>query len=391
MTKKTFIEGDIIGRYVIDEFGGTNNKNESFWWVTQNGEPKCIPEKKLRAELARAEWTPEKIRKLSSRAYTELCQEIGEDAIEEIMGASGKKSDAPPALKQYEITAKWWEVHPQIPKTKKNVELFDKTLAELSNPTFTSSDFDRVFEELFPQLELSPRKAGIEGFGEAVTGATAIQKFTSAQLQQLQKSFPVKVPVDFAELSQDEIMVEVAKNTTADGFLEYTKTVDTEKGIEQPVPFLLQADREKTWRDFFQNHPDVSPTDELKQKLLGLLKPGSVLNPGVPAQPGSPLNPGETDFLPVQIHFLENALAFLIEADDPSVTQQESNTYQYGKTRLVVNEPRPKAPIPAFDDSPITVTLTEINKMSAKEYGEKSLNPRFREAVDALQQKIGAR
>jgi hypothetical protein len=378
MTKKTFIEGDIIGRFTIDEFAGTNTKSEPVWWVTENGAPKMISEKKLRAELAKADWTPAKIRQLSSKAYSELCKEIGEDAVEEIMGGSGKKSDAPPIATRREITSKWWEAHRQIPKTRINVELFDKFLEKLANPTYTSTDFDRAFEDLFPQLELNPREVGIEGFGEAITGATAIQKFTAAQLQQLQKAFPVKVPVDFSKLSQDEILQEVARSTTADGFLAYTKEVDKEKGIEQPVPALLQADREKTWRDFFQIHADISPTDELKQKLLDLLKPNSSINPN-------------NDALAVQIHFLENALAFLIEEGDSSVTKQESNTYQYGKTLLVVNEPRPKTPLPAYDDSPVTVTLAEIDKMSAKEYGEKSLNPRFREAVDALQQKIAAR
>jgi hypothetical protein len=371
MTKKLFNENDIIGRYVIDEFGGTDPQGGPLWWVTENGQPKLIKEKKLRAELAKADWTPAKIRKLSSKAYTELCNEIGDDAIEEIMGTSGKKSDAPPISKQREISTKWFEWHPQIPMTRKNVDLFDQALAELPNPTFTSADFDLVFaEKIFETLELNPTKAGISGFGEAVTGETAIQKFTAAQLQQLQTAFPVKVSVDFTKLSENEIMEEVAKTTTAKGFIEYTREVDAEKGIEQPVPPLVQADRERTWRNFFQLHPDISPTDDLKEKLLEVLAPQK---------------------LPVQTQYLEMALTSLVEADDPSVTKQESSTYQYGRARLVLNEPRSKTPIPAFDDSPVTVTLAEINKMSAKEYGEKSLNPRFREAIDALTQKVASR
>jgi len=369
MTKAIFTEGDQIGPFLIDEFAGVQQKtNEPFWWVTENGAPKMVSEKKLRAELAKADWTPAKIRALSSKAYNELCKELGDDIIDKIMGTSGKKSDAPPLARQYEIATKWWEVHPQIPKTKANIELFDKALAELSNPTFTSGDFDRAFDELFPQLELNPRKAGIEGFGEAVIGTSAIRKFTAVQLQQLQKAFPVEVPVDFSKLSQDEIMNEVAKGLSADGFLAYAREVDKEKGVAQPASPLVRLDWERAWKNFFELNLDISPTDELKNKLLEVLA---------------------KEKWPLQTQYLTMALNSLIETDDPSVTIQQSNVYRHAGGQLVLNEPRPKTPVPAYDDSPITVTLAEINAMNSAEYGRKSLNPAFRLAVENLMAKVG--
>ncbi len=371
MTKATFNEGDIIGKFVIDEFGGTDPKGESLWWVTENDQPKLIKENTLRGELAKADWSPTKIRALSAKAYTELCQELGDETINEIMGTSGKKSDAPLIAAQREIATKWFQWHPQIPVTKKNTDLFDEALAELPNPTFTSADFDLVFtEKIFEKLQLNPTRAGISGFGEAITGETAIQKFTAAQLQRLQQAFPVKTSVDFNKLSKDEILKEVAKTTTADGFLAYTKEVDKEKGIEQPVSPLVRADWERAWSNFFQLHLDLSPTDEIKAKLLEVLTKNQ---------------------WPVQTQYLEMALDSLLKAGDKNVTTQESSTYQYGRARLVVNEPRPKIPVPTFDPTvPVSVSIEEINKMDAKTYATKILNPQFRKAVDELYVRIGS-
>ena len=362
--KKTFETGDMIGRYVIDEFAGTNNKREPAWWVTENGEPKIVTEKKLRAEIAHSEWTPEKIRKLSARAYDELRREIGEDTIDEILGTTQTKQtvEKPPAQRQYEICAKWFEAHPQIPQTKTNVRLFDQFLGELANPTFTSRDFDLAFEELFPQLELNPTKAGIEGFGDAIRGETANKKFTAAQIQQLQKAFSVKVPVDFSKLSENEILAEVAKTTTADGFIQYTREVDREKGVAAPLPPAVQADLDRSWRNFFQLHPEISPTDEIKAKLWDVLTKNG---------------------LPVQTQYLSMALDSLLEAGDPSVTKQESGVYKAGRSQWVVNEPRPKSPS-LVDNSPVTVTIAEINALDAKTYGERLKNPQFVAAVEAL-------
>jgi hypothetical protein len=367
MTKKTFIEGDQIGPYRIDEFAGSNNRGELVWWVTQNGQPKIITEKKLRAVMAKADWSPEKIRQLSSKAYTELCKEIGEETVEEIVSASAKKSDAPPLARQYEIAAKWWEMHPQIARTRANVELFDSHLAKMPNPTFTSKDLDIAFSELFFDLELNPKAAGIDGHGEGIRGR-ALDRLSSAQLQQLQKAFPVPVPVDFNKLSEDEILKEIAKTTTADGFLEYTKQVDAETGVEQPVSPLVRLDWDRAWKNFFELNLDISPTDELKNKLLKVLA---------------------TQKWPLQTQYLTMALNSLIEAGDPSVTKQQSNVYRHAGGQLVLNEPRPKTPLPVYDDSPVTVTLAEINAMNSAEYGRKSLNPEFRKAVDALMQKVG--
>ncbi len=57
MTKKIFELGDQIGRYTIDEFGGTK-EGESLWWATEEGKPKLVKERTLRVELRRAELTP---------------------------------------------------------------------------------------------------------------------------------------------------------------------------------------------------------------------------------------------------------------------------------------------------------------------------------------------
>src|SRR5437870_3302950 len=107
MTKKTFESGDVIGRYTIDEFGGTDGKGEPFWWVRdENGKPQTVREMKLRKELRSAELTPQIIHNLSSRTYEELRKEIGDDGIQEIMNTRKPKAEVPANIDQREIAAK---------------------------------------------------------------------------------------------------------------------------------------------------------------------------------------------------------------------------------------------------------------------------------------------
>jgi hypothetical protein len=366
MTKKTFESGDVIGRYTIDEFSGTNPSGQLFWWVTDpDGKPLLIAEKKLRAELARAEWTPDKILNLSSKAYDELCREIGTDGVEEILGASKPKNQAPSNIQQREIASKWFASRPQVPRTRANTKLFDDYLAKMSNPTFTSQDFDRAFSDLFTELELNPKTAGIDGFGEAIRGWQAIEKLTATQVQQLQKSFPT--PPKAETLTAKQALEIVVGPMTSKEFVDWTKTVDAKEGIKQPIPPLLLQAREKTWSDFFQLHPGVIATTELKDKLLQYL-----------AKNG----------LSFALQHLGLALQDLIEQKDKSVVEQESGVHSYGGTNFVAGDPRSRSPLPKFDDSPVIVTLAEVNAMDAKTFGEKSLNPAFQKAVDNLREKI---
>ncbi len=171
MTKKNFEVNDKIGRYTLTEFGGTNDKQEPLWWATtdSSSNQRLVPESRLRKELRLAELTPALIRGLSSKAYDQLRFEVGEEEINRVLNRNPKVI-APPIDEQLKIARSWWDVHPQIPRTKKNVTIFDDYLAKLPDATFSAADFDRAFSDLFFKLELDPTKAGIEGFGEAIRG-----------------------------------------------------------------------------------------------------------------------------------------------------------------------------------------------------------------------------
>jgi hypothetical protein len=367
MTKKNWETGDQIGRYKIDEFGGTDGKGEPFWWVIdENGKSKTIRETKLRTELRKGEITPAMIQSLSSKAYNELRNEIGEDGIEEILSASKPQNEPPSGERQREIAEKWFSWRPQIPRTRANVQLFDKYLAELTNPTFTSLDFDRAFTDLFFKLELNPKAAGIDGFGEGIRGETAIRKLTASQIEKLQRAYPTKPKT--ADLTPDQALRAVVDPMTADEFGKWTQEVDKEKGIQQPVPPLLAHAREQTWSNFFQLNRNVTRTTELQDKLLHFLKEKG---------------------LSFALQHLGLALRLLIEQGDESVVRQESGIQSYGGTKMEIYQPRPKTPLPAYDDSPVTITLAELNAMDSKTYGEKILNPQFHKAVDALTHSIG--
>jgi|SRR6266481_1925461 len=374
MTKKNFEVNDKIGRYTLTEFGGTNDKQEPLWWATtdSSSNQRLVPESRLRKELRLAELTPALIRGLSSKAYDQLRFEVGEEEINRVLNRNPKVI-APPIDEQLKIARSWWDVHPQIPRTKKNVTIFDDYLAKLPDATFSAADFDRAFSDLFFKLELDPTKAGIEGFGEAIRGEAAVGKLSSGQIKQLQKSFPIVVPVDFSKLSEDETIKEAGKLLpTSKQFLEWTKEVDKAKGIEQPVPPLMAAAREKTWASFFEIHPRVVPTEDIKVKLLSLLKANSEFN-------------SSNESLPVLNQYLDSALEFLVQSGGEVEIYLEPNTHTSGGSRWIVNEPRPiGAPVPRFDDTPVEVTLADVNAMPAAEYAQKSLNPAFRQAVDRL-------
>jgi hypothetical protein len=361
MTKKTFESGDLVGRYTIDEFGGTNTSGQPWWWVTENGESKHLTEQKLRVELARAEWTPEKIWSLSSRAYDELRQEIGDDGIDEILSASRPKKEAPTSVQQREIAEKWFAWHPQIPRTRGNSKQFDEYLAKMPNPTFSSKDFDLAFADCFLNLELNPKVCGITGHGEAIQGWEAVETLTSSQVQQLHKTFPT--PINAGDLTPKQALHIVADSMTAKEYDEFTKEVDKKQGIKQPIAPLLLHAREQTWSQFFQLHPSVIVTTELKDKLLEYLTKNG---------------------LSFALQHLGLALQSLIEEKDKSVVEQDSGVHSYGGTNFVTGEPRPKSPVIPFDDVPVTVTTAEINAMDSKTYDEKLKNPNFKKAVDNL-------
>jgi hypothetical protein len=368
MTKKIFEIGDKIGRYTIDEFSGVNAKGESFWWaVDSDGKALLIGEKKLRMELRRAEFTPQMIQALSSKAYNELREEIGEDGLEEILAASKPKGAAPTNIEKREIAEKWFATHPQIPRTRSNVTLFDKYLGKMENPTFTSRDFDSAFTDLFFDLELNPRATGIESHGEAIRGRAAINKLTSTEIAKLQRAYAV--PIQANDLKPGQALQIVADSMTSKEFIDWTKEIDAKEGIKQPVPPLLLQAREKTWSDFFQLYPQVTATTELKDKLLEYLTKNN---------------------LSFALQHLGLALRFLIEQGDKSVVEQESNVHSYGSHKLVTYEPRSKSPVVPFDDIPVTVTTAEINAMPSAEYGAKMLNPAFKRAVENLLQRARA-
>lgn len=370
MTKKTFEVGDQIGRYKIIEFAGADIEGIPQWRIeTLRGNEGILSEAKLRIELRNANLTPEYVRGLSAKAYDELLKEVGQEVIDRVLKRSGPTNQAPSEVHQREIADKWFSWHPQVPRTRANARVFDEYLAAMANPTFTSKDFDRAFSDLFFKLELNPKAAGIEGIGDGIRGEAAIRKLTSERIAQLQKSFPVKPPVDFSKLSQDEILNQVAKVTTSAQFDQWTKEVDKEKGVEQPVPPLLLAAREKIWANFFELHSDLVPTEELQAKLLKVLSENnlSVLN-----------------------QHLDTALDLLVQSGDPVVARQEPNTRTAGSTRWVMNKPRPiGAAIVVDEETPVTVTVAEINAMDASQYAAKCLNPAFRKAVNELYERFG--
>jgi len=377
MTKLNFEPGDKIGPYILDEWAGTNTKGTASWYV-KNAETgkllsKLVSETTLRRELRKAELTPQDIRNLSSRAYNELLQEIGQDGIDEIMGTTPKRT-APDTTQQRELARAWFARHPQVPQTRRNAELFDERLAALPNPTFTSQDFDTVFFDNFADLELRPKAVGIENLGEAIKGWEAINKLTASQIRQLQKSVePPSPPIDFSNLDETQTLNVIGKlSQSADEFLQHTRDVDRKKGIEQPVSPLLVRAREKVWSDFFQIHHNLAQTEELQAALLDLLKPKSSLNPG------------GNEALPVLNQYLDSALEILIERGDGVVQQRESNTYNYQGARMVLNEPRSKNPQVIPDDSEITIRPADIDAMDAETYGRNLQSPAFRAAVDRL-------
>ncbi len=377
MTKKNFEVNDKIGRYTLTEFAGTNPNGEPLWWALRdngNRNEGLVPESRLRKELRLAELTPEFINGLSAKAFDELLKEVGQDAIDQVLKNRRPKHQAPSYAGQHEIAAKWFSWHPQVPKTRSNSELFDSYLQDMTNPSFTSKDFDAAFADLFFKLELNPVAAGIEGLGDGIRGENEIRKLTSTQIAQLQKSFPVKPTVDFSKLSQDEVLVEVAKVTNLREFDQFVKDVDREKGIEAPVPPLLVEARQKMWSGFFQIHRDLLPTEELQIRILEILSENN---------------------LPVLNQHLETALDFLIQANDPVVQRQDSGTWssggsQVGGSQWVVNTPRSHgAPIVIDDQTPVTVSLADITAMGSEEYAKKLLNPQFKKAVDRLYQRFG--
>lgn len=368
---QTFKVGDVVGKYTVLGFAGTQENPR--WEVrTESGNEGTISEESLRAAFREATLTPEYINGLSASAYAQLVREVGEEKINRVMKRSVAKPSAPENFNSREITSKWFAARPQIPRTRNNTRLFDEYLAKMPNPNFTSEDFDRAFADLFLKLELNPQAAGIVSFGDAIRGETAINELSSIQIKQLQKSFPVVAPVDFDKLTLDQILVEVGKKTTSKEFDAFTKQVDQESGIKAPVPPLLAAAREKIWSGFFETHPRLVPSEETKTKLLDLLKAKSNFNPSA-------------ESLPVLHQYLDAALEFLIQSGGEVEVYLESNIHSAGATRWQVNEPRPiGAPIPRFDDTPVEVTLADIDAMPAAEYANKSLNPAFRQAVDRL-------
>ena len=373
MTKKTFESGDVIGRYALTEFGGTKETGEPLWWATtENGNEGLVPESKLRRELRVAELTPAFVTGLSSKAYNELVKEVGYEEIDRVLNRAPNVA-TPSKEEQVQIARTWWETHPQVPRTRSNVAAFDDYLVKSPN-----ASFDTAFADLFYKLELNPKAVGIDGFGEGIRGEAAIGRLTSGQIKQLQRKISVTAPVDFSKLSVEETVKEIGKlPITSEEFINWTKEADKAMGIEQPVPPLLTAAREKIWQNFSELHPDITLTGELKTKLLDLLKPHS------------PINPDSDEPLSVLNQHLDRGLVWLVQAGDPVVIWQESNIRTSGGSRWQINDSRPSSIIPRFDDSPVEITLSQINAMDGKSYAEKLLNPQFRLAVDRLMHKIG--
>src|SRR5437016_1051903 len=188
-----FKVGDVVGKYVVLGFAGTQDDPQ--WEVrTESGNEGIISEETLRAAFRDVTLTPQYINSLSASAYKQLVREIGEKTVDRVLNRKTAKPEVPANIDQREIAAKWFSSYPQIPRTRSNVAAFDDYLAKMENPTFTSKDFDRAFSELFFSLELNPKSAGIDGFGEAIRGRAAIDKLSSLQIKQLQKSFPVVQP-----------------------------------------------------------------------------------------------------------------------------------------------------------------------------------------------------
>ena len=124
-------------------------------------------------------------------------------------------------------------------------------------------------------------------------------------------------------------------------------------------------------------HPNVVPTEELKAKLLGLLKANSKFN-------------SSNESLPVLNQHLDSALDFLLQSGREVEVYLEPNVHTSGGTRLVVNEPRPiGAAIVVDQETPVVVTIGDITAMGSEEYAKKLVNPRFKKAVDQLYQRFG--
>lgn len=376
MSRKTFETGDQIGPYVIDSFAGNKvSSGEPCWWVTENGESKIITEKKLRTQLAKADWTPEKLKALSSKALEELRKEIGSEAIDDILNIQPAKPTKPENFDQQKIASQWLETHPQVPLTRKNTQLFDDFLGKLEAPTFSVKDWDLAFAELFPQLEFDLKAANfteaeIKQFGEAVRGSKALEKFTSSQLLKLQKSYPRPKPEpDFSKMTQSQIIDEIGKQSkTSEEFLENTRKLDEKLGIKQPISPMQARAEAQIWQTFFSVHTDLTDTPELREALEAYLN---------------------RNHLRLLNQYLDLGLEQLIEEKSPAVTYRESNVHQHGGTRSVNYQPRSSRPLPAYDSEEMTVTVSEINQMSSEEYSKRLQNPSFRSAVDALMQKIG--
>ncbi len=165
---------------------------------------------------------------------------------------------------------------------------------------FHKQRLDRAFSDLFFRLKQHPQGSRNRRFRRRDSRRSCNSELTSTQIAQLQKSFPVTPSVDFNKLSQDQILREVAKITSLKQFDEFTKQVDQEKGIEQPVPPLLLA-AGRGYPENFGMHPNVVPTEELKAKLLGLLKANSKFN-------------SSNESLPVLNQHLDSALDFLLQS-----------------------------------------------------------------------------
>jgi hypothetical protein len=377
MTKTAFAPEDKIGKYVLDEFAGTNAKGDPRWYVkdaeTGNLLSKTVGEKTLRGMLRSAELTPQDIRRLSSKGYNELLEEIGQDNVDAILAKDKPKPTVLDTDQQQAMASEWLARHPQVTKTKANSKLLDEYLAKMPNPTFTGKDFDQAFSDLFFALELNPEKVGITGFREGIQGKGAIDKLNSTQLHLLQS--PVELephPIDFSKLDETQALNVIGNSTkSADEFLAHLRDIDRAKGIEAPVPPLLVQDRLRIWGEFFNHHRDIVPTEELQTALLELLEPNSALN----------FNP--TEALPVLNQYLEAGLEILIERQDPVVKRQESGVNRYNGATIVQDQPRARN-LQLVDDSEITVKPSEINAMSAADYAMNLQNPAFARAVERL-------
>jgi hypothetical protein len=379
MTKLNFEPGDKIGpKYILDEFAGTNAKGDPRWYVkdaeTGNLLPKTVSEKTLREILRSTELTPQDIRRLSSKGYNELLEEIGQDNVDAILAKDKPKATAPDATQQQAIARQWLARHPQITKTKANTKLFDDYLGKMQSPSFTAKDFDQAFSDLFFSLELNPEKVGLTGLGAGIQGEGAIGKLNSKQLRLLQSPVkPERQPIDFSKLDETQTLNVIGDlSNSADEFLAQVRDIDRAKGIEAPVPPMLVQDRLRVWGEFFNHHRDTVPTEELQTALLELLEPNTSLN----------FNPKEA--LPVLHQHLEAAFQILIDAQDPVVQRQESGINTYHGASYIQNPPRPpRNPQPA-DNSEISVTGRDIATMDAATYGKNLQNPSFVKAVERL-------